>query len=49
MSKLPVIFSGTVSYTNKRIAELRRQGYTVTWSKLWSDGKYTYRMEYNEY
>lgn len=45
MSKVPIVFSGSVSYTNKRISELRRQGYVVTWWKLWTDGKYTYKME----
>jgi len=39
------VFSGTIAYTNKRLAELRRQGYVVIWSKVWSDGKYTYKME----
>lgn len=40
-----VVFSGTIAYTNKRLSELRRQGYIVTWSKVWSDGKYSYKME----
>lgn len=39
------VFSGTIAYTNKRLADLRKHGYTVTWSKVWPDGKYTYRME----
>lgn len=40
-----LVFSGSRYYTDKKAAELRRQGYVVVWSKQWSDGKYSYKME----
>ena len=38
------IFCGSERYCAKRLKELRREGWRISASKKWSDGRYTYTM-----
>lgn len=41
------VFTGSYYYVNKKLTEMKKDGWKVVSSRKWSDGKYSYKMGKN--